>query len=94
MENDLEKIGAFGQDAAIDTAADGAINSVIDGVAGHVPGGGAFDAMLKTGVDLAANNEINSQVGNIEGRFFGHHDSAPPAGDTDAAPPDDQQGDS
>ena len=72
-ENFMQKAGTFAQDAAIDTAADGAINSVIDGVASHVPGGGMVDGMLKTGVDLAANNAINAEIGRIEGGFGGHH---------------------
>lgn len=75
-ENIVEKAGVFAQDAAIDTAADGAINNVIDGVAGHVPGGGMVDGMMKTGIDLAANNFINAEIAKVEGGF-GHRDAAP-----------------
>lgn len=71
-ENLFEKAAGFAGDAAIDTAADGVINNVIDGVASHIPGGGMIDGMLKTGVDLAANNAINARVGGI----FGHQDAA------------------
>jgi hypothetical protein len=88
-ENFFEKAGAFASDAAIDTAADAEINKVIDGVAGHVPGGGAVDAMLKTGVDLAANNAINAEVGKLEG-MFGHHDAAPAPSDNADTASDDQ----
>jgi hypothetical protein len=80
-ENFFEKAGTFASDAAIDTAADAEINKVVDGVASHVPGGGAVDAMLKTGIDLAANNAINAEVGKLEG-MFGHHEAAPAAADT------------
>jgi hypothetical protein len=85
-ENFFEKAGSFAGDAAIDTEADGFINNAIDGVAAHVPGGDRFDAMAKTGVDLAANNAINAEVSKIEG-MFGHHDAAPaaPASEDDAA---------
>ena len=82
-ENFFEKAGAFAGDAAIDTAADTEINRVIDGVAGHIPGGGMIDGMAKTGIDLAVNNEINSKLGGI----FGHHDAAP----AQAAVADDSQ---
>jgi len=75
-ENFFEKAGTFAQDAVVDTAADGAINNVIDSVAGHIPGGAAVEGMLKTGVDLAANNFINSELGNVEGAF-GSHAAAP-----------------
>jgi len=83
-ENFFEKAGAFAGDAAIDTAADTEINRVIDGVAGHIPGGGMIDGMAKTGIDLAVNNEINSKLGGI----FGHHDAAPAA---EAATSDESQ---
>ena len=82
-ENFFEKAGAFAGDAAIDTAADTEINRVIDGVAGHIPGGGMIDGMAKTGIDLAVNNEINSKLGGIF-----HHDAAPTA---EAAAPDESQ---
>ena len=84
MSNFFEKAGAFAGDAAIDTAADTEINKVVDGVAAHVPFGGQLDAMAKTGIDLAANNAINAEVGKIEG-MFGHHDAAPAAPAADAA---------
>jgi hypothetical protein len=67
--NLAEKVGGFAADATIDTGADGFINTAIDDVAAHVPGGGAFDAIAKTGIDLQANNAINSEVGNLEGMF-------------------------
>ena len=89
-ENFFEKAGAFAGDAAIDTAADGFINNAIDGVAAHVPGGETFDAMAKTGVDLAANNAINAEVAKLGG-MFGHHDAAPAAPDASDAPADDAQ---
>jgi hypothetical protein len=38
-----------------------------------VPGGGSFDAVIKTGVDLEANNAINAEIGKLEGEF-GHHE--------------------
>ena len=83
-ENFFEKAGAFAGDAAVDTAADGFINNAIDGIAAHVPGGGTFDAMAKTGADLAANNAINAEISKLEGAF-GHHDAAAPA--PEDAPP-------
>ncbi len=90
-ENLFQKAETFASDAAVDTAADGAINNVIDGVASHIPGGGAMDAMIKTGVDLAANNAINAELGGLKTRFFGKHDipetPASPAA-TDEAPAD------
>ncbi len=74
----LQQAGSFATDATVDTAADGFINNVVDGVASHLPGGSAVDAVVKTGVDFAANTAINKELGNIEG-MFGHHDEAPPA---------------
>jgi hypothetical protein len=70
------EIGNFATDASVDTAADGAINNAIGGVAEHVPGGGAVEQVLKTGVDLAANNAINAEIGKVEG-MFGHGEAAP-----------------
>ena len=67
--NLAEKVGSFAVDASVDTAADGAINSMIDGVASHLPGGQMIDSVLKTGVDLAANNAINAEIGKVEGAF-------------------------
>jgi hypothetical protein len=75
--NIAEQAGNFAVDATVDTQADGMINRVIDGVADHLPGGSALDAVAKTGVDLAANNAINAEIGKVEG-MFGHHDD--PAG--------------
>ncbi|MBV8644014.1 MAG: hypothetical protein JO225_08875 [Candidatus Eremiobacteraeota bacterium] len=94
-ESIFEKVGNFAGDAAVDTAADGVINDVIDGVASHVPGGGAVDAMLKTGVDLAANNAINAEIGRVEGMFGGHQDAAQSGtssdgGSSDGSSSDDQ----
>ncbi|MBV9409198.1 MAG: hypothetical protein JO164_10285 [Candidatus Eremiobacteraeota bacterium] len=67
------------------------INNVIDDVANHVPGGGAVDAMMKTGVDLAANNAINSEIGRIEGMFGGgHQDAAQSDTSSDGSSSDDQ----
>lgn len=69
--NIAEQAGNFALDAGIDTAADGFLNNLIDGVASHIPGGEAVAQVLKTGVDLAANNAINSEIGNVEGGMFG-----------------------
>jgi hypothetical protein len=71
----LQQAGNFAADATVDTAADGFINNVVDGVASHLPGGSAVDAVLKTGVDFAANTAINKELGAIEG-MFGHHEEA------------------
>lgn len=76
-ENMFEKVAGFATDAGVDTMADSQINNVIDGVASHIPGGGAMDAVIKTGVDLAANNAINAELGKVEG-MFGQH---PPEAD-------------
>ncbi len=70
-ENMLEKVGGFAADAGVDTFADNEINSVVDGIASHVPGGSGMEAVINTGVDLAANNAINGELGKIEG-MFGH----------------------
>jgi hypothetical protein len=74
-----DKIGGFATDATADTAADGAINSAIDGIAADIPGGSAMDGVLKTGVDLAANNAINGELGRLEGMFRQHPADAAPA---------------
>jgi hypothetical protein len=71
----LQQAGNFAADATVDTAADGFINNVVDGVASHLPGGSAVDAVLKTGIDFAANTAINKELGSIEG-MFGHHEEA------------------
>ena len=76
--NFLEQAGGFAADATVDMAADGFINNAIDGIASHLPGGSAVDAVVKTGVDFAANTAINNELGKIEGAF-GHHEDAPPA---------------
>jgi hypothetical protein len=76
LSNIAGEIGNFATDASVDTAADGAINNVIDGVAEHIPGGGAVEQVMKTGVDLAANNAINAEIGKVEG-MFGHGAAAP-----------------
>jgi hypothetical protein len=76
--NVAEQAGNFALDATIDTGADSFINRAIDGVAEHLPGGSNIDAIAKTGVDLAANNAINAEVGKLEG-MFGHHDAPPEA---------------
>ena len=81
--NFAEQAGAFAADAGIDTAADGVLNNVIDAVASHIPGGEAIAGVVKTGVDLAANNAINSEVnqgaggllGAVEG-LFGHAENS------------------
>ena len=86
MSNFFEKAGQFAGDAAIDTAADTEINKAVDAVAGHVPFGSQLDTMAKTGIDLAANNAINAEVGKLEG-MFGHHDAAPAAPAADATDP-------
>ncbi|MGD0475138.1 MAG: hypothetical protein ABSB70_18255 [Candidatus Velthaea sp.] len=62
-DNLAAKVGGFAADAGVDTFADNGINNVIDAVASHVPGGSMIDGFLKTGVDLAANNEINAELG-------------------------------
>jgi len=67
----VEQAGNFALDAGVDTAADGFINNLIDGVASHLPGGETMAQVLKTGVDLAANNAINSEISNVEGGVFG-----------------------
>jgi hypothetical protein len=77
-ENLAEKVGGFAADAGVDTVADGGINSVIDGIASHIPGGSAMDAVIKTGVDLAANNAINAELGKVEGMFGQHPPEAAP----------------
>ena len=69
--NIAEQAGNFALDAGIDTAADGFLNNLIDGVSSHIPGSEAVAQVLKTGVDLAANNAINSEIGNVEGGMFG-----------------------
>jgi hypothetical protein len=74
--NMAEQVAGFAADATIDTAADKPINAVIDAVAEHLPGGQMIDQVAKTGVDLAANNAINAEVGKVEG-MFGHHEEAP-----------------
>jgi hypothetical protein len=74
--NLAEKAGNFAMDATIDTGADGMINRVVDGFASHLPGGEGIDTIAKTGIDLAANNAINAEVGKIEG-MFGRHDADP-----------------
>jgi hypothetical protein len=66
-QNMAEKVGGFAVDAGVDTFADNEINSVVDGIASHVPGGAGMEAMLNTGVDLAANNAINGEISKIEG---------------------------
>ncbi len=79
--NFVEQAGAFAADAGIDTAADGVINNVVDAVASHIPGGETLSGVLKTGLDLAANNAINSEVnegaggmlGAVEGLFSQHN---------------------
>ncbi len=78
--NFAEQVGTFAADAGIDTAADGVINNAIDALASHLPGGEALSGVLKTGVDLAANNAINSEMNQgaggmlseVEG-LLGHH---------------------
>jgi hypothetical protein len=70
--NMAENVAGFAADATVDTAADGAINTLIDDVANHIPGGGSFDAVIRTGVDLQANNAINAinaEITNLEGMF-------------------------
>jgi hypothetical protein len=74
--NFVEEAGSFAADATVDTAADGFINRAVDAVAEHLPGGEAVDQIAKTGVDLAANNAINAEIGKVEG-MFGHHEDQP-----------------
>jgi hypothetical protein len=70
--NIAEQAGGFAADATVDTAADGFINNVVDGIAAHIPGGSNFEAVAKTGVDLEANNLINGEIGKLESEFGGH----------------------
>ena len=80
--NFLQGVGNFATDAAIDTTADNFINQEVADVASHLPGGQMVDSMLKTEVDQAANNAINSEVNkgtagmmhDAEG-LLGHHGS-------------------
>ncbi len=60
--NFTEQAEEFGVDAAIDTTADNLINSIIDGVAAHIPGAEGFEQMLNTEVDQVINNDINNEV--------------------------------
>ncbi len=76
-ENLAQQVGGFAADAGVDTFADNGINGVIDGVAAHIPGGAAIDGFLKTGIDLAANNAINAELGKFGG-IFGQHAPEPP----------------
>jgi hypothetical protein len=84
-ENLAEKIGGFAADASVDTFADQGINTVIDDVAAHIPGGAALDGVIKTGVDLTANNAINAELGHLTG-MFGQHPAEPPADASSEAP--------
>jgi hypothetical protein len=67
--NLAEKVGGFAADATVDTGADSVINSVLDDVASHIPGGSGIEGIAKTGIDLAANNAINSELGSLEGKL-------------------------
>jgi hypothetical protein len=67
--NLAENVGGFAVDATADTAADGVINNLIDDVATHIPGGQGMEAVIKTGVDLQANNALNGEISNLEGMF-------------------------
>ncbi len=78
-ENVAEKVGGFAADAAVDTV--GYITGAIARASGLIPGGGMVDTMLKTGVDLAANNAINAELGKVEG-MFGRHPVEPEAPST------------
>jgi len=73
-ENIAEKIGGFAADATIDTAADGYINTAVDDVASHIPGGAMAETVLKTGIDFEANSLINGELGKVEG-MFGHSEA-------------------
>jgi hypothetical protein len=66
-ENLLEKVAGTAGDAVVDTQADNFINSAIDAVASHIPGGEALEGVVKTGVDLAANNAINEELSKFTG---------------------------
>lgn len=59
--NFLEKALNLAETAGIDTS------SVIDGVAGHIPGGDAAAQLLKSGLGMASNEETSSEVGEEEG---------------------------
>jgi len=77
-ENIAQKVGGFAADAGVDTVADTQINNVVDALASHLPGGSLIDGVLKTGIDLAANNAINAELGKFGG-VFGQHPAEPPA---------------
>ncbi len=53
--NFLEQAAELAKNAGIDTS------SVIDSVAGHVPGGETVAQVLKTGLDMATNQGANSE---------------------------------
>lgn len=67
---------------AVDTTADGFINSGLNTIEQHVPipGGQMVDQMIQTEVDQVVNNEINTEankgvggiLGDVEG-LFGKH---------------------
>jgi hypothetical protein len=67
--NAAEQVGGFAVDAGADTAVDGAINNVVDGIASHIPGASSFETVLNTGVDLQVNNALNAEISNLEGQF-------------------------
>lgn len=80
--NAPQQAGGFAAHAAVDTAADGAVNSVLQDVEHSVtiPGGPVADQMIQTEVDQVVNNLIDKEVGkgvsgvmgDVEG-MFGHH---------------------
>ena len=72
--NLAQEAGGFVADATVDTQADNFINTAIDDVAERIPGGSNFEQVIKTGVDLQANNAINSELSRVEG-MFGHKES-------------------
>ena len=69
--NFIQQAGNFGIDAEVDAAADRLANEAIEAVASHIPGEQAFDQPLITEADQVINNEINSEISKIEGRFSG-----------------------
>jgi hypothetical protein len=78
-EGILGKIGGFAADATVDTTADGFINTAVDDVASHIPGGAAVENVAKTGIDFEANSLINGELSKVEGMFGGASAPADPA---------------
>ena len=69
--NFIQQAENFGIDAEVDATADRLANEAIEAVASHIPGEQAFNQALTTEADQVINNEINSEISKIEGRFSG-----------------------